>query len=99
MDLGLADRVCEMVRAERGHLAELGVSSLYVFGSVARGDARPDSDIDFLVDFDAPPDFDRYMQLKFFLEDLLHCPVDLLTRQGIRPELRPSLEQDARRVA
>jgi predicted nucleotidyltransferase len=37
--------------------------------------------------------------VKFFLEDLLQRPVDLITRQGVRPELRSSIEQDARRVA
>ena len=89
----------ESLRSYRGRLAELGVVSLSVFGSVARGESRPDSDVDFLVEFDGPATFDRYMQLKFFLEDVLNRRVDLLTRQGIRPELRSSIEQDARRVA
>jgi len=93
------EQVLERLRAHRGRLAELGVASLSVLGSVARGESRPDSDVDFLVEFDGPATFDRYMQLKFFLEDVLNRRVDLLTRQGIRPELRSSIEQDARRVA
>ncbi len=92
-------QVLETLRLNRGRLAELGVSSLFLFGSVARGEARPDSDVDLLVDFDGPATFDRYMQLKFFLEDLLQRRVDLLTRQAVRPELRYLIEQDARRVA
>ena len=92
------EQVSDTLSANRGRLAELGVSSLSVFGSVARGEARPDSDVDLLVDFDWPATFDRYMQLKFFLEDLLKRKVDLLTRQGIRPALRTFIEQDARRV-
>jgi predicted nucleotidyltransferase len=93
------EQVSETLSTNRDRLAELGVASLSVFGSFARGEARPDSDIDLLVDFDGPATFDRYMQLKFFLEDLLKRRVDLLTRQGIRPELRSIIEQDSRRVA
>jgi hypothetical protein len=46
---------------------ELGVAALYVFGSVARGEARADSDIDVLVEFDGPPTFARFMDLKALL--------------------------------
>ena len=93
------EQVLECLRARRGRLAELGVLSLSVFGSVARGESRPDSDVDFLVEFDGPATFDRYVQLKFFLEDVLNRRIDLLTRQGIRPELRSFIERDSRRVA
>ena len=93
------EQVLECLRVHRDRLAEWGVLSLSVFGSVARGESRPDSDVDFLVEFDGPATFDRYMQLKFFLEDVLNRRVDLLTRQAIRPELRSFVEQDARRVA
>ena len=92
-------QVLENLRKHRGRLAELGVLSLSVFGSVARGESRPDSDVDCLVEFDGPATFDRYMQLKFFLEDVLDRRIDLLTRQGLRPELRSCIEQDACRVA
>jgi predicted nucleotidyltransferase len=71
------------------------VKSLAIFGSVARGDASVGSDVDILVEFKGPATFDQYMKLKIFLEELLGCPVDLLTRKGIRPELAPSIEQEA----
>ena len=93
------EQLLEKLGRYRSRLAELGVVSLSVFGSVARGEARPGSDVDLLVDFDGPATFDRYVQLKFFLEDVLNQRIDLSTRQGIRPELLPSVEQDARRVA
>jgi uncharacterized protein len=80
-------------------LSELGVLSLHVFGSVARDQAGPNSDVDFLVEFNRQPSFDRYMQLKIFLEDLLGVRVDLVTQPALRRELRPSVERDARRVA
>ena len=78
---------------------DFAVSSLAVFGSVARGEARPDSDVDFLVQFEGTPTFDQYMNLKIFLEDLLDCPVDLVTQDGVRPQTRSFIEGDARRVA
>ena len=93
------DQLIVLLRQRKAEITRLGVRSLAVFGSVARGEARPDSDVDFLVDFDGPATFDRYIQLKFLLEDLLKCRVDLVTQQAIRPELRPSIEQDTRRVA
>ncbi|MDP3703805.1 MAG: nucleotidyltransferase family protein [Candidatus Omnitrophota bacterium] len=71
------------------------MKTLAVFGSVARDDARADSDVDFVVEFEGAVTFDRYMALKTFLEGAVGRPVDLLTRRGIRPELAPSIEQEA----
>jgi len=78
---------------------ELGVSALYVFGSVARGEARTDSDIDVLVEFDGPATFARFMDLKALLEDTLGGRVDLVTRAALRAPLKPRIEAEARRVA
>jgi len=89
----------ERLRNQRRELAALGVKSMAIFGSVARGDARADSDVDVLVEFDGPATFDRYMHLKFFLEELLGRSVDLLTRNSIRPELAPYVQQEAVHVA
>jgi predicted nucleotidyltransferase len=72
-----------------------GVRSIALFGSRAREQSRPDSDIDVLVEFDGPATSARYFGLQFFLEDLLGGPVDLVTRQALRPQLRPFVERDA----
>ena len=89
----------EIIQLLRQHRDELrkrfGVKSLAVFGSVARGEARPDSDVDILVEFEGRATFDRYMGLKFFLEDLLGRRVDLVTRKALKPRLRPYVEQEA----
>ena len=71
-----------------------GVRELGLFGSVARGDDREGSDLDFLVTFDGPATFDRFMGLLIDLEDLFGRRVDLGTLETLRPELRPSVERD-----
>ncbi len=93
------DDVIRQLKANLSRLSEFKVKSLALFGSVARDEAKPNSDVDILVEFDGPATFDRYMELKLFLEDLLGHQVDLVTRKGIRPELAPYIEQEARRVA
>ena len=87
------------IRKHKNALYAMGVKSLEIFGSTARGDARPDSDIDFLVEFQEPPSFDRYMDVKLYLEDLTGRRVDLVTRAALKPRLRPSIEAEAVRVA
>ena len=72
-----------------------GVRGLALFGSRARGQARLDSDVDLLVEFDGPADSARYFGLQFYLEDLLQSPVDLVTRTALRPQLRPFVEREA----
>ena len=91
--------VARVLRAERARIAAFGVASLSLFGSTARGDAGPDSDVDVLVRFDGDATFDAFMDLKLFLEDLLGRQVDLVTEAALRPELRQSVERDLMRVA
>jgi len=83
------------------HQAELqafGVLQLYVFGSVARGDASAESDIDFVVELEHYTLRD-FVGLKLALEDWLGVAVDLTTFQSLEPQVRQSLEGDLRRVA
>jgi predicted nucleotidyltransferase len=93
------EQIIEHIQAHRARLTELGVSSLSLFGSVARGDSTETSDIDLLVRFDGRATFDRYMDLKLFLEDLLGRRVDLVTEQALREEVRAQVEQELLRVA
>ena len=73
----------------------MGVKSLAVFGSVARGEAIVGSDIDILVAFQDPITFDRFMDVKIYLEDLLGYSVDLVISDVLHPRLKPYVEQDA----
>ncbi|MEW4569422.1 nucleotidyltransferase family protein [Tautonia sp. JC769] len=72
-----------------------GVKDLALFGSMARNEATEQSDLDLLVTFDGRPDFDRFMDLKFHLEDLFGRPIDLVTPNALRNELRGRIEHEA----
>lgn len=72
-----------------------GVTRLALFGSTARNAATANSDIDILVDFDGVATSKRYFGVQFYLEDLLGCPVDLVTEKSLRQELRPYVEREA----
>jgi len=72
-----------------------GVTRLALFGSTVRDSAVEGSDIDILVSFDGPATSERYFGVQFYLEDLLGCPVDLVTDKALRPELRPFIEREA----
>lgn len=72
-----------------------GVKSLALFGSVARDEATAKSDVDLLVEFEGKVTFDCYMDLKFFLEDSLGCPVDLVSQKMLKPQIRDIVEREA----
>ena len=87
--------VLRLLTRHRPEFAHFGVKSLAIFGSVARGESQPDSDVDILVEFGGRATFDQYMSLKFYLEDLLGCSVDLVTSKALKPRLRPYVEREA----
>ena len=70
------------------------IRRLSFFGSVLRDDFGPESDVDVLVDFEGPATSKRYFGVQFYLEDLLGCPVDLVTEKALRRELRPCIERE-----
>jgi hypothetical protein len=75
------------------------VAHLSVFGSVARGTAGPDSDVDILVEFEGPATLDGFMGLKAELEQLLGARVDLATPRSLRPSLLALVKKDLCDVA
>lgn len=74
------------------------IKKLGVFGSAARDEMHEGSDIDVLVEFQASPTFDAYMDLKFYLEDLFKAKVDLIIEDDVKPRMRPFIEKDLIRV-
>jgi predicted nucleotidyltransferase len=92
--------VLEVLRAEQAPLQRCGIASLWVFGSVVRGDAHAGSDVDLFAEFD--PDVKlshvRLSSLRAELEDLLSAPVDLVERSTFHPEVSETAERDAVQV-
>lgn len=64
------------------------VSEIGIFGSFVRGEEKQRSDIDILVDFYEIPDLFKFIELEEYLHRLLRKKVDLIDKQGIRPELK-----------
>ncbi|MBF0174559.1 MAG: nucleotidyltransferase family protein [Magnetococcales bacterium] len=88
-------KVMHLLAQHKEHLHQkFGVTHLAMFGSTSRDTAQKKSDVDLLVTFDGPATSARYFGVQFYLEDLLGCPVDLVTEKGLRPELRPFIEQE-----
>ena len=93
----------EAVAILKEHLDRLrrdyGVRHLSLFGSVARDEAGPDSDVDVLVEFDRPTGLFGLFQLQDRLAEILGCPVDLGTVDGLKPRMRDQVHQELVSVA
>jgi predicted nucleotidyltransferase len=82
------DEIMEFLKTHKGEIADrFGVQRIGLFGSHARGEASDQSDVDILVEMDHPR-FDSYMDLKFYLEEHLGRPVDLVLADSIKPRLK-----------
>jgi uncharacterized protein len=95
MDLD-SRHVLQLLTDQQARLRAWGVRRLGIFGSMARDQARPGSDMDFVVEFEpGGKTFDNYMDLKEFLEQLFERRVDLVTSEGIKPQLRDRILSEA----
>jgi hypothetical protein len=92
--------IIEVIKHNEPALRARGAQALYLFGSVRHGRARPDSDVDLLVDYDPALKFSLIdlIALKHLLEDEIRRPVDLLTRDGIDKRLRQRILSEAERI-
>ncbi len=72
-----------------------GAYNVRVFGSVARGEATPDSDVDFLVDLQPGRSLLDLGGLLMELQDILACEIDLVTEQGLRERVRQTILDEA----
>lgn len=94
----LKNRLLEMREAITGTAAESGASDLRVFGSVARGEDRDDSDIDFLVTLEPGRTLLDLARLEIRLETLLGRSVDVVTESVLREPIRSVALREAFRV-
>lgn len=87
-----------VLASHQNKLKDFGVKSLILFGSVARDEARADSDVDLLVEFDRPVGLFAFVRLKRYLEEILGSSVDLGTPDSLKSDLREPVFQEAIRA-
>jgi len=88
-----------ILRKERQELVDhYNISALSIFGSVARDEARQDSDVDILVEFSQPIGLFQFIELQQKLEYILGCKVDLGTPRSLKPRIKDQVLQEAIRV-
>jgi uncharacterized protein len=85
------------LRENEAALRARGVNHAALFGSHARGDDRPDSDIDIMIEVDPAAGIGvyEYVALKDYIAQLFDGPVDVVSREGLKPYLRPAVTADA----
>lgn len=90
------EQAIDTLKRAEPDLRSKGVLHAGLFGSVARGENRPDSDLDILIDLDPAARltvFD-YVGLKEFIASLFEGPVDVVDREGLKPYLRQPVSRD-----
>ena len=95
--IGTLDNVLDTLCTHETELRRLGVSHAAVFGSVARGESRADSDVDVLVELDQDRALGifEYARLKIYINEILDGAGDVVNRRTLKPLLRDSVLRDA----
>jgi predicted nucleotidyltransferase len=90
------DAVLERLRAHEAELKAMGVSRLSLFGSVARGEAGPDSDVDLAAEFDPKARITLFELggLNVHMEELLGVPVDIVAEPTAHPRFQSRIDRD-----
>ena len=96
----LDQHLIKIIDAHKSEIKErFDVKSLAIFGSVVKGTAKPDSDIDILVNYRTTPGLFGFIDLKHYLELLVGRSVDLVTEKALKKQLRDKILKEAVRVA
>nr|WP_321351933.1 nucleotidyltransferase family protein [uncultured Methanoregula sp.] len=95
MDRNTMDALSLLRKHEPELKLRFSVAKIGIFGSFARGEERPESDVDILVTFlDGKKTFDNFMGTKYYLEDIFKRNVDLVTEAALKPLIRDSILQE-----
>jgi uncharacterized protein len=87
-----SDSILKVITAHHSQLKAYGVNKIGLFGSYLGKEVRHDSDIDLLVDIQKDKKtFRNFMSLSYFLEEMLHNKVDLITVQSLSPHIGPHI--------
>ncbi len=89
------EEILQKLRESRDKLRQFGVKRIGIFGSAVRDELREDGDIDVIVEFEeGKKNFDNFIELAFFLEELFDRKVDLITPQSVSPFVKPYIEKE-----
>ena len=89
------EEILKKIRENRDKIRSFGVKRIGVFGSFVRGEEKEDSDIDIIVEFEEEKkNFENFINLAFYLEELLGRKIDLLTPESISQYMKPYIEKE-----
>ena len=89
------EEAIKKLRENKDKIKSFGVKRIGIFGSIVRGEAKEKSDLDIIVEFEEDKkNFENFINLAFFLEDLFGRKIDLLTPESISPYIKPYIERE-----
>jgi len=95
-----SDKILKIINENKDNIKKFGVKSIGLFGSYAINKQKKESDIDLLVEFiKGKKTFDNYMDLKFYLENLFDCKVDLVVKESLKVDLKPNILKSVKYAA
>ncbi len=95
-----SDKILQIINENQESIKKFGVKNIGLFGSYAKNKQKKESDIDLLVEFEkGKKTFDNYMDLKFYLEDLFGCNVDLVIKEALKVDLKSNILKSVKYAA
>jgi len=96
----ISDEILQIINENQHNIKKFGVKRIGLFGSYAKNKQKKESDIDILVEFKkGKKTFDNYMDLKFYLENLFDCNVDLVVKDALKVDLKPNILKSVKYAA
>ena len=95
-----SDKILKIINENQRYIKKFGVKSIGLFGSYATNNQKSESDIDLLVEFKkGKKTFDNYMDLKFYLENLFECNIDLVVKEALKVDLKSNILKSVKYAA